>query len=52
MTRTNNVLNIYNYLEQTNRDKLLKPKFETLPQPKEVEIIKINKKTYIERKIK
>jgi hypothetical protein len=29
MTRSNNVLNIPKYLEQTNNDKRKKPKFET-----------------------
>jgi hypothetical protein len=42
---TNNPINIFNYLDQTNNDKKKKPKFETLPQHQDYEIVRIDKKT-------
>jgi hypothetical protein len=43
--KENNPINIYEYLGQTNNEKKRKPKFDTLEQPKEFEIVRIDKKT-------
>lgn len=51
MTRTNNVLNIPKYLEQTNNDNRKNPKFQTLEKPKEVERLFCNKTEFINNKL-
>ena len=42
---TNNPINIFNYLDQTNNDKKRKPKFATLPPAENYEVVRIDKKT-------
>jgi hypothetical protein len=44
-TKENNPINIYEYLGQTNNDKKKKPKFETLPQDEDYQVVRIDKKT-------